>query len=79
MVSKPCAKRQKSAVLATEILVVERVGNDTLKLFAEVICEEIANVHHRRIVFLGEPTATLTYPLPASPYSPYPRERTINH
>ena len=47
MVELPCAKRQKSTVIFTEILIIKAICDNTLKLSSEVISEEITNVHHR--------------------------------
>lgn len=46
---------------STESFVIKTIGYYTLKLATEVIGEEITNVHHRWIVFLREPPATLAF------------------
>ncbi len=41
-------------MISSEHFVVKAIRNDTLILLAEVVRKEVADVHYRSVVFLGE-------------------------
>lgn len=43
-----------------EQLLFQRISNDALELTAKGVGHELLDVHHRHIVFAGEPVADLT-------------------
>ena len=57
------AKRQRAHGRASVYFIgaLEGVGDDALKLLADVLTEEIAEVEDGRIVFLGEPRSALPF------------------